>query len=264
MPEEEILSQEPAEPEAAEPEETEDSGTSEPAETEETAESTEPENQEPAESSRPRKGVQSRIDQLVREREEWKRQALQGVQLQMPEPQTAEASSYPDLPKPDIDQFDTYDGWVEAMTDWRFQVNARKSKEVYQRQAFEQHKNAWHQEAETKYDDWYDVFGSNNTLTISDIMADVLMNGDNGIDVAYFLGKNPKEAKRIFNLPPSRQAYELGKLEMKLSSNPPPQRNQTKAPKPTSPVGGKETPAKRPEDMSYEDYKAWRSQGGGK
>jgi hypothetical protein len=61
-----------------------------------------------------------------------------------------------------------------------------------------------------------------------------------GPEILYHLGQNPAEAKRIAQLSPLSQAKEIGKLEDKLSSNPPAKKTSS-APAPISPVNGKGT-----------------------
>ena len=52
---------------------------------------------------------------------------------------------------------------------------------------------------------------------------------------SYYLGSNPKDAERISRMSPLAQAKEIGKIEAKLSSNPPVKKT-TSAPAPISPV----------------------------
>jgi hypothetical protein len=66
-------------------------------------------------------------------------------------------------------------------------------------------------------------------------MAETIKASDLGPDLAYWLGSNPKEADRISRLSPLAQAKEIGKIEAKLSNDPPVKRT-TSAPAPISPV----------------------------
>ena len=90
------------------------------------------------------------------------------------------------------------------------------------------------EEARTKYDDFEQV-AYNPKLPITDVMAETIRASDVGPDVAYYLGANPKEADRISRLPPFLQAKELGKIEVRLTDNPPVKRT-TSAPAPITPV----------------------------
>jgi hypothetical protein len=66
-------------------------------------------------------------------------------------------------------------------------------------------------------------------------MAEAIQSSEAGPDLAYWLGSNPKEAERIANLSPLMQAKEIGRIEAKLSDNPPVKKT-TSAPTPISPV----------------------------
>ena len=54
--------------------------------------------------------------------------------------------------------------------------------------------------------------------TITPLMADAILDRDNGADVAYHLGKNPVESARIAGLPPVQQIAEIGALSATLAS----------------------------------------------
>lgn len=96
------------------------------------------------------------------------------------------------------------------------------------------------EEARGKYDDYQQVV-YNDRLMISDAMAEAIRSADNGPDIAYHLGSNPKEAERIFRLSPLLQAKEIGRIEAKLSGEPPTTKQTTRAPAPISPVGSTRT-----------------------
>lgn len=96
------------------------------------------------------------------------------------------------------------------------------------------------EEARSKYDD-YQAVVYNDRLAITDAMAEAIRSADNGPDIAYHLGSNPKEAERIAKLSPLLQAKEIGRIEAKLSNEPPAQKQTTRAPAPISPVGSTRT-----------------------
>jgi len=70
-----------------------------------------------------------------------------------------------------------------------------------------------------KYDDFEKV-AYNDKLPITEYMAQTIRESELGPDVAYYLGSNMEEAKRISKLSPFNQAKELGKIELKISTNP--------------------------------------------
>ena len=91
--------------------------------------------------------------------------------------------------------------------------------------------------AREKYDD-FDQVAYNPALKITTAMAHTIRESEVGPEIAYYLGTNPAEAKRIAQLSPLTQAKELGKLETKLTTNPPAKRTSS-APEPIKPVGAR-------------------------
>lgn len=62
----------------------------------------------------------------------------------------------------------------------------------------------------------FDEVALNPDLKISTPMLDSIIRAENGVDVAYYLGKHAEEAERIFALPPHRQPYEMGRLAARI------------------------------------------------
>ncbi len=229
------------------------------AETEGESSTPEPETQESQEpdTQQERTGVQSRIDELTarrreaeRDREYWREMAMRGI----PQEQPRQSQVQQDLSEPKSSNFEEYDQFVSAHAKWAKDSAKRELMAEFSQTQKQQTINNFNDRGRSKYGDYDDMVGS---VPISEFTAEVLVGlGDGGVDLAYYLGKNPDTAKRIYGMSPERQAYELGKLEGRLK--PPPQRTTTNAPKPTSPVGGKELPSKKLEDMDIEEYKAYR------
>jgi hypothetical protein len=88
-----------------------------------------------------------------------------------------------------------------------------------------------------KYDDFEQV-AYNPKVPITEAMAATIKAADNGPEVAYFLGQNLDEAKRISKLPVYQQPYEIGKIEARLAAAPPVKKT-TSAPAPIVPVSSK-------------------------
>jgi hypothetical protein len=153
---------------------------------------------------------------LAREQRRWERER----QLATPVPVNV----------PPADQFDTVEAYAEA----------RAIALVEQRDQQRQHSEiieSYHEreeEARGKYDDFEQV-AYNPKLPVTDVMAQTIQSSDIGPDIAYFLGSNPKEAKRIAVLPPFLQAKEIGRIEAKLADSPPVKKSSN-APAPFVPV----------------------------
>jgi hypothetical protein len=160
---------------------------------------------------------------LAREQRKWEREQKQA---EAPKPVPVEQV----LP----DQFTTTEEYVEALT-------TSKAQQIVQQQQFEQQRQellgGYHDKEEVardKYEDFEQV-AYNPKLPITDVMAQTIQASDNGPDIAYYLGTNPKEADRISRLVPLLQAKEIGRLEAKIASDPVTKRTSS-APAPISPV----------------------------
>jgi hypothetical protein len=104
------------------------------------------------------------------------------------------------------------------------------------------------------------VYGDH--VTIKPHMAEAIMNDDHGADVAYFLGKNPAEARRIAGLSPIAAAVEIGRLSARFAEQPAPKR-VTAASRPPTTLQGHGSPSEPDiSRMSFEQYKAHRAKQG--
>jgi hypothetical protein len=83
-----------------------------------------------------------------------------------------------------------------------------------------------------------------------------LMHVDNGPDVAYHLGSDLKEAKRIASLPPVEQLLAIGRLSEKLAAAPQKQPTPSRAPAPVTPLNGT-TPLNSAAPSEQDDMKQW-------
>lgn len=177
-----------------------------------------------------RKFSQAELDamiskRLAREQRKWEREQ----QARFAEMQ-AKAPAEP----PSADQYETTEAYAQALA-------ARKAEELIAQRELQRQQaeieDAYAERAEearNKYDDFEQV-AYNPQLRITTVMAETIKASDMGPDLAYWLGSNPKEADRISRLSPLLQARELGKIEVKISSNPP-ARKTSSAPAPITPV----------------------------
>lgn len=98
---------------------------------------------------------------------------------------------------------------------------------------------------------------------INEAASALIARMEEGPALAYHLGNNPSEARRISALPNREMAIELGRLAGRLSQAPP--RKITTAPTPVSAISGKGSAASAPDPngMSPAQYRKWREAGGG-
>ena len=170
--------------------------------------------------------VQSRFDELTKHRREaerdrdyWRDQALRNqIPLPKAEPQPVEDAPLKTEADFDYDsvKYQRYilseakNGAVEAAKRElqaerdRYTISHREASFVNRSQEF----------AKTVED--FDAVVRNPTLRISDAMAEIIKESDDGPALAYHLGKNPEMADRIAQLPPTAAARVLGKIEAKL------------------------------------------------
>lgn len=160
---------------------------------------------------------------LAREQRKWEREQ-------------AARQAVPVVPRdiPSIENFESTDAYAEALAVKKAEeLIAARDRQTHQAEVVEAY-NEREEKARDKYDDFEDVV-YNPKLRITDVMAESIQSSDNGPDLAYWLGSNPKEAERIARLSPILQAKEIGKIEVRLADNPPVKKS-TSAPTPISPV----------------------------
>jgi hypothetical protein len=198
--------------------------------TSENAESTPEVVESQTETPDEKKYSQAEIDamiskRLAREQRKWEREQQQRAA----ETQVVKAPS-----TASVDQFESPEAYAEALAYQRAEeLIARREAAKQQSQILESY-----QEREDAIRDKYDDFEQvayNPKLPVTDVMAQTIQSSDIGPELAYYLGSNPKDAERISRLPPYAQAKEIGKIEAKLSDNPPVKKT-TSAPAPISPV----------------------------
>ena len=250
--------------------EIEAAATSDEAEDSSETEAEETESEESSEEPPRKKGVQKRLDELTRlryeakreaerersEREYWQRKAMGMDAESKPEPATA---------KPAVEQYQSYEEYLEALSDWKVEqrfakADAEKLQET--EQVSKAQKVAGYQSrvqaAQTRYEDYTDIaHGSHWNPTPE--MTDAILESEMGPDLAYWLGSNPEEADRISRLSPVGQLREIGRIEERLSRPAPtPPKPTTKAPPPIKPGAPTGKAEKKPADMSDSEFAAWR------
>jgi hypothetical protein len=135
---------------------------------------------------------------------------------------------------PSVDSFNSPEEYAEVLAERKAEeLLARRDQARAQSELLESYHDR-EEEARTKYDDFEQV-AYNPKLPITDVMAQTIQSSDVGPDMAYYLGSNPKEAERISRLSPFMQAKEIGRIEAKLSDNPPVKKTSN-APAPIAPV----------------------------
>ena len=181
--------------------------------------------------------------------------------------------------RPKRDAFDSPDAYDEALIEWSSRQAGRAAAAELERRMAEQKQTeetartrkqqeeaqaavikTWQEKVEdfSKTTDDFEAVVMADNLRITQVMSDAFMAAENGPELAYHLGKNPKEAARIADLPPIKQIYEIGKLSAQLSR---PKSNVSRAPDPIKPSGARgDAGPKSPEQESGDEYFARRSE----
>lgn len=163
---------------------------------------------------------------LAREQRKWEREQAQ----RQADLQALRAPA--DIPSQEY--FNSPEDYAEALAERKAEeLVARREAAKQQSVLLEQYQTK-EEEARDKYDDFEQV-AYNPNLSVTDVMAQTIQASDIGPDVIYYLGSNPKEAQRIAQMAPYLQAKEIGRIEARLSDNPPTRRTST-APAPIAPV----------------------------
>jgi len=163
---------------------------------------------------------------LAREQRKWEREQT----AKAAEMQTRRAPAE----IPSIEQFNSPDEYAEVLAERKAEELLARREQAKAQSAIVESYHDLEEDARNKYDDFEQV-AYNPKLPITDAMAQTIQSSDVGPDMAYYLGSNPKEAERISRLSPLSQAKELGKIEAKLSDNPPVKKTSN-APAPIAPV----------------------------
>lgn len=193
-----------------------------------------PEVAEESQEQRPSKTFsQEEVDALIgkrlaREQRKWEREQ----QRKSAETQTVRSAPPVDLPP--VEQFESPEAYAEALAYRKAEELIEQREQARQQAALLESYHEREEQARDKYEDFEQV-AYNPNLRITQVMAETIQASDVGPDVAYFLGANPKEADRISRLSPYLQAKEIGKIEAKLSDNPPAKKTSS-APAPIAPV----------------------------
>lgn len=182
--------------------------------------------------------TQEEVDAIVAKRLARERRAFEKQQRE--QQLAATPSGVEDEPAPfKLQDFPSPEAYADALAEHKaVRLLQRQQTARQQSQVLEQYHER-EEAAREKYDDFEQV-AYNPTLPVTDVMAETIRHSEIGPDVIYHLGKNPKEAARISKLPPFLQAKEIGKIEAKLASAPPPTRT-TSAPPPITPIAARTT-----------------------
>lgn len=189
-------------------------------------------------------------------------------------------SSQSSADKPNPNDFETQEEYLEAVTDWKVEqklsAKEEQAKQDKLRQEHQQRVNSHMdrvKEFQDTVDDFKEVLEDVDEIEMSLAVQEGILDSDNSAQLLYELAKDPKEYQRICGLPYGAALRALGRFEAKIekSSEPTsvekPINRTSKAPKPIKPTGGRSTRATEKsifdEDLSFDEYKRLRSKQAG-
>lgn len=271
-------------------EEKERSATPKTEKKEEEKEETEPPSETPLKKDETK--IEKRIGELTKKwrTAERERDFLKTKKKELEEELTKLKSKVPDPTRPNREDFDDDEAFLEALTDWKVDVklNAVKGKERETQEESEE-KTGVDEVYETmdqmvltgreKYED-FDAVAMAKDLVVTPAMTEIILESEISADIMYYLGQNPDEAADIAKLTPMKIAKKLAEIEKELEKGeeseeeeeeetlplpkPPVKKKKlTKTPEPITPVRESGAIDKDPSQMSPKEYRAWRERNKG-
>lgn len=198
--------------------------------------------EQPTESrQRPRRNVQKRINELTAQRRDLERKNAE-LERRLAEQEQGRSAKPPDAEaktsqgsetesetpggseRPNEDDFDSYDDYIDAFTDWKVEqakISLRKEIEQERRDAEEAERReaaqrSWNEKlvaARERYDDWDEVFSEAGDVTISPEVAEAIQSSDVGPDLLRHLCLHPELTDRLNQVSAIQAALEIGRLE---------------------------------------------------
>jgi hypothetical protein len=236
-----------------------------------------------------KKSLQSRIDELTREKHDSKREAdaakaellaarAELAALKTPRPAAAPPSAQTEpttpqpltgTPKPTQAQFETYEEYIEALTEWKTEEKLSAARAQAQAQAASRDAEAALHSIYTRGRDAHADFDAlleqqaAAGVRWSPFVTQTVLRSENGHEIAYALAKDPETAQRISAIGNVAQAgIEMGKFLARLdAANSGPATvvaPVTQAPDPIKPVGGTSAGASTADPKNMNSVAAWR------
>lgn len=222
-------------------------------------------------------GFKKRIDKLNtrvadREREiDNLRAELAAARVQKPnQSDVVETKKADPTGRPNPDNFDKHDEYIEALTDWKTDqkliADKKQTEEIRLKSEVQndlQKKvgtfNAQAKEFAQKTHDYQKTLEAVDDIEMSAVVRDTVL--ESGPELAYALAKEPDEFEKICSMPEKQAIAALAVFNYKIKASATGTTTEKKEikpkPAPLSTVQGKATGGKNPGEMTYAEYKAW-------
>ncbi len=276
-------------PEAGEPKKAESAGDPEPPEKKQEQDTDADPDKKAEADKKPGKGkggFQRRIDRLTRDKRELEERLAELEAKPAGDKPAGDKPGQDAQPKPEAEgepkaeDFDTYEEFSKAQTNWlldqreqaRTETEQRTRDEEVQRTVFENWTKRLDASREA-HEDFDEVTDADIPLTPA--MQQAMLDSEHGAELAYYLGQHPDVAERIAQLTWVGAVRELGRIEVSFGNpgkpepetsnkpeSPAPQpKSVSKAPAPVKPIrGGTAGGGADVYDENHAaDYNAWET-----
>lgn len=192
-----------------------------------------------------------RAERLERENQALRDALARGKQPEMPV-QTEPTSK----PNPDDPKWTSHAEFEEARIAYEVE---RRIEEREQKRRMKDQQEGWAKKEEpvaAKYDDYPEVFQDFIASKPSQFLTQAILKAEEGPEIAYYLGNNPQELRRINAMEPVDQVLAVGDIRARFKQ-PTVKKDvkPTKAPDPISPLTGAAKPVQRDDRQDrYEQY----------
>lgn len=263
------------------PEEKKESEGQDSSEDEESEEGKGEDGEKQEEKPKRKGGFERKIGKLTRQKSELERQnrelAEKLAALEKPKAEDKPAKS--DDQKPRSEDFESFDEFTEALTDWKLDQRAKaqeaKDAEAKAKAETESRKQkaaeGWNDrvaEARKQFADYDEVLEEAADIDVPAELESALLEA--GPAVLYHLAKDPAEAERISKLPVQTALREIGKIEAKIASQPAakeeepeptpkPKPKPSQAPRPAKPLGGSSGALIDDDDLPFDQWEKRRN-----
>ena len=173
---------------------------------------------------KPKRGFEKRISKVVSERdrarqelEYWKDQALKTAQGQ-PTAQQQQVGQY--TGKPVRDMYENDDQYFEALSDYKVEQRLQQRDYQQEQKKLVDDYNTRAQAFAKERPDFFNIISDAADLIISPETAYIIQKSEVGPRIALHLAENPDVADRLNAMDATSRVYELGKLEMKVTTQP--------------------------------------------
>lgn len=178
--------------------------------------------------ARKQKGLEAAAvaERQKRQAAEQRAQQLEAQLRELTQPKRPEAKPASNLVRPRRDEFDTVEEYEDALLEYgdqRREVKLQQERAQREAQEQQEHIARTANEVISKGQQAYADFDAVINAGIGDLLqrpeqkAEVfrvaLLNGDRAHDVAYYLAKNPDEARRVYDMPPMQMVRAIALIE---------------------------------------------------